>query len=162
MLKFKNEYEKGAKRLEITIKKHVTTRNYKVYCNLIYKIKCNYKNMFGEDLEKIEKEKIRLKLEIECIKNPIMGYVITIISVVLAFLLKSVNDIFLQISKDVAFMASCVYVIISIGSIAHVIVNIDHKLRGFIFSLQALEELEEEIRKEIDFNLALKKIEYYK
>lgn len=159
MFKIGNEYQRGARKLKETLKEHITIDNHNTYCSFINEAKNNYKTMFGEELERIENEKIRLQLEIECMKTPSAGYMMTIASLVLGFVLKDViYNRFSQIYGSNAIVYSLIYALLITFIFGVLIVRNDRKLRCYMFALQALDELEEEIEKEMSFNLTLKRL----
>lgn len=154
--------------LRNTFKKDIKLDRYGEYCKFIYDIRNEYKYIFKDDLEKIKKEKARLQLEIKCKQTPGMGYMMTIMALVLGFVLKDIIYGFLkEKSLEFAVFVSLIYALLIVITFGILIVKTDTKLRCYMFALQALTELEEELKLEktkgqVSSSLISKSIEEYK
>ncbi|MBU5227837.1 hypothetical protein KQI36_14470 [Clostridium senegalense] len=116
---------------------------YDEYQDFICYIKQYYRDTLKDDLNKIDIEKKRLNLEIECSKNPSVGYIITISIFSIGMLTSNILSSFEGDSKIAIAIVHSLVVLIVLGMY---IVNYDRKINSNIYALQGLKELEEEIK----------------
>ena len=152
LFKFQNEYTKGGKALEKELEKSITTNTYITYCKFINKAKENYKIILGNDLERIQNETNRLGLEIECCKTPAKERAFSVLILFAGLIFQDIliGGITRQ-SQEFHIaepIVSSVYLIIMACFILRHLSKYDIRLKCYMFTLQALKELEEEVKRQ--------------
>ena len=147
MGRFSKDYEKGAKKLKKIYRSLNIEKENKIYLDFISDIKKDYKEMFGKNLNKIEEEKSRIKLEIKYKEDQDRGYTTAFAIFILGILIKDIvfGKLFSGMSNLEFFIYGSLYILIFSYVSSKVFLKDEKKLRVYKLMLQSLIDLEKEI-----------------
>ncbi|WP_027633370.1 hypothetical protein [Clostridium hydrogeniformans] len=145
--KSSKHYEKGAKKLKKIYRSLDIEKENKIYLDFISDIKKDYKGMFGKNLNKIDEEKSRIKLEIKYKEDQDRGYTTAFAIFILGILIKDIvfGKLFSGMSNLEFFIYGSLYILIFSYVSSKVFLKDEKKLRVYKLMLQSLIDLEKEI-----------------
>ena len=127
------------------IKNDFERNKCKKFNKLLYSIKSDYKVNFKNDLKKIQIEKERLEVELECIKSPSTQYALTIGLFAVG---TGLDNLIETMAKDLRFIVAIAYCFTIIVVLGKLFISEARKEKAYRCALVALKKLEEEIREE--------------